>query len=286
MGLEPQAVKTEQDADVVVGIASGQSVEASQGTAAATAAAWPVKVVDGTDVADVSTIGSAAKTKGLTAVVAKATASTESVDEGDARHLSTDLAGNLRVTLSSGSVDTELPNAAALADGAANPTTPTVGAGALLFNGSTWDRMRGDTTNGLKVDVSRVSGNVATVPGGPTTPTMEYDSGSSIAANGGTDTLDSASITSGTKKLHKVRFASTAQCQADLVKVSNGVEGAVIATLVTSNSHPVDELLLPHPDFCTLANTAGADNFRLKVTNLEPLGGATANAYATFFVSE
>jgi hypothetical protein len=36
--------------------------------------------------------------------------------------------------------DTELPAAAALADGASNPTTPTVGSAGLVFNGTTWDR--------------------------------------------------------------------------------------------------------------------------------------------------
>jgi hypothetical protein len=50
-------------------------------------------------------------------------------------------------------VDSELPAAAALADGAANPTTPTVGAGGLLWNGTTWDRAKGDTTNGAYVNV-------------------------------------------------------------------------------------------------------------------------------------
>lgn len=39
-------------------------------------------------------------------------------------------------------VNTELPAAAALADGAANPTTPIVGAALLEFNGTTWDRGR------------------------------------------------------------------------------------------------------------------------------------------------
>lgn len=38
-----------------------------------------------------------------------------------------------------------------------------VAAKAMLYNGSTWDRMRGDTTNGLDVDVTRVSGNVSVV---------------------------------------------------------------------------------------------------------------------------
>ena len=40
-----------------------------------------------------------------------------------------------------GVVDTELPAAAALADGAANPTAPTVGAHLLVWNGATWDRL-------------------------------------------------------------------------------------------------------------------------------------------------
>lgn len=45
------------------------------------------------------------------------------------------------------SVDTELPTAAALADGASNPTTPTTGAANLGFNGTTWDRIRSEATN-------------------------------------------------------------------------------------------------------------------------------------------
>ena len=76
--------------------------------------------------------------------------STLSIDDGGA---SITVDGSVSVT---GAVDTELPTAAALADAAANPTTPTVGAAALLFNGVTWDRVRGDTTNGVDVDVTRL----------------------------------------------------------------------------------------------------------------------------------
>lgn len=53
-------------------------------------------------------------------------------------------------------VDSELPAAAALADGAANPTAPAVDAKLAIFNGSTWDRARGDTSNGVDVDVTRL----------------------------------------------------------------------------------------------------------------------------------
>lgn len=44
-------------------------------------------------------------------------------------------------------VDTELPAAAALADTASNPTAPLLGAGALLWNGASWDRARGNAVN-------------------------------------------------------------------------------------------------------------------------------------------
>lgn len=56
--------------------------------------------------------------------------------------------------------DTEFPAAAALADATANPTTTSVAAMDHFYNGATWDRMRGDITNGLDVDVTRVSGTV------------------------------------------------------------------------------------------------------------------------------
>jgi hypothetical protein len=56
-----------------------------------------------------------------------------------------------------GPVDTESAAGAALADATANPTTVLYGAALELFNGTTWDRVRGDTTNGLDVDVTRLS---------------------------------------------------------------------------------------------------------------------------------
>jgi len=73
----------------------------------------------------------------------------------------------------SGAVDTELPAAAALADGVANPTVPTVGAFASVFNGTTWDRVRGDT---LGVNVSRAAAAAtaatSTVPGSASSVTL------------------------------------------------------------------------------------------------------------------
>lgn len=73
----------------------------------------------------------------------------------------TDAGGSLTVdgTVSiSGTVtvDSELPAAAALADNLGNPTTPLLGGCLCLFDGTQWLRARGDTTNGLDVDVTRL----------------------------------------------------------------------------------------------------------------------------------
>lgn len=59
----------------------------------------------------------------------------------------------------SGSVtaDTELPAAAVLADTTANPTTTSVGALGLMYNGTTWDRIRGATATGLLVNISNAT---------------------------------------------------------------------------------------------------------------------------------
>lgn len=74
-------------------------------------------------------------------------------------------------------VDTELPAAAALSDATANPTAPMVGAAVMVYDGSQWLRPRGDTANGLDVDVTRVSGNVTVVQATGTNLHAVIDSG-------------------------------------------------------------------------------------------------------------
>jgi hypothetical protein len=120
--------------------------------------------------------------------------------------------------------DTELAAAAALSDTFANPTTAPVGsfnmhwdttqwqrsrgglgdgAGAggmanvlpMLYNGSTHDRFRGDTTNGLDVDVTRVTGTV-TIAGAVT------NAGTFAVQESGTQVqVDDAAFTPATSKV-------------------------------------------------------------------------------------
>jgi len=60
-------------------------------------------------------------------------------------------------------VDTELPAAVALAENAANPTVPAVGAFQMVFDGVTWDRAAGTSADGALVNLG--ANNDVTVTG-------------------------------------------------------------------------------------------------------------------------
>jgi hypothetical protein len=77
--------------------------------------------------------------------------------DGQSCALLVDSVGRLVIsgTISVGSVDlSEFPAAAALSDAFANPTTSSVGAMDMLWNGATWDRWPGTAAAGGKVQVS------------------------------------------------------------------------------------------------------------------------------------
>jgi hypothetical protein len=59
-------------------------------------------------------------------------------------------------------VSTELPDAATLADGAANPTAPMVGANEQLYNGTTWDRKRNNLQGALLASAARTETQTGT----------------------------------------------------------------------------------------------------------------------------
>lgn len=135
-------------------------------------------------------------------------------------------------------VDSELPAAAAVADGTSDPTAPaviafptvtgssptswdklrsiagradgntgagTIAAGLLQFNGTTFDRVRGDTTNGIDVDVTRIAAGTNTIGG-----------------------VTIATGTSGGASSHKLISAATTN--ATSVKGSAGQVYAIIAS--------------------------------------------------------
>lgn len=158
------------------------SGDVDQGAPNTTANAWPIKVTDGTDLADVTAAGAlkvdgsavtqpvsdaggsltvdspqlpgalgangGLKIEGVasgTVVPVSDGGGTITVDDGGLSVSVDD--GGLSLTVD-GSVtaDTELPAAAALADAAANPTAPAVDSRPSVYNGATWDRLRGNTS--------------------------------------------------------------------------------------------------------------------------------------------
>jgi len=83
---------------------------------------------------------------------------TDTIRDKDRTGVKTQIQG---LDLNIGGGSEVLQTAAALADATANPTVPAWAMMGMLYNGTTWDRMRGDTTNGLDVDVTRLPGSPA-----------------------------------------------------------------------------------------------------------------------------
>lgn len=158
--------------------------------------------------APLSTTGGGTEATALRVTVASDSTGVLSVDDNGG---SLTVDGTVGV---SGVVDTELPAAAALADAAANPTTPTVGAASLVFNGTTWDRARGDTGNGLDVDVTRL-------------PAL-------VAGTANIGDVDVASIAAGDNNIGNVDIASLPV--ASTATLANVADSASSVTLLAANA--------------------------------------------------
>ena len=101
-------------------------------------------VTPGTSAAHLGKAEDAAHTTGDTGVAALSkrtdTAASSAGTDGDYATLNTDSTGRLWT-------NTEMPDAAALADNTSNPTVPGVAAFLMCYDGSTWDRCQGGLTD-------------------------------------------------------------------------------------------------------------------------------------------
>lgn len=79
------------------------------------------------------------------------------VADGDAVRAFFDTLGQLGVVIRGTDGALLLPDRAAMGDGASNVSLSRIAAWLHLYNGSTWDRLRGDTTYGMDVDVTRMA---------------------------------------------------------------------------------------------------------------------------------
>ena len=181
-------------------------------------------------------------------------------------------AGTITSIVGTVTVDSELPAAAVLADGTTNPTVPGVGAFAMGYNGSTWDRIRTANTGRLQVDV--ITG------GGTNTPTAPVNAYVTIAGltAGSTDHLTTPEAAA--KKLAAVEVWASVAYKAFLYTVDNGVESTNPLVVGGGQAFETFQYKPSHISYATLGTNAGLDAFRIKITNLDDANAA--DAYASF----
>lgn len=134
----------------------------------------------------------------------------------------------------------KFPSAAALTDAFANPTTTGVAAFLMGWNGTTWDRLKSTTANGLVVDVSRVQGTVAV-----TQSTSPWVTSRNWTLSSGTDSV--AAVQSGTWNITNitgtVSLPTGAATEATLAKLTltqgsttSGQSGPLVQAAVTTSN--------------------------------------------------
>lgn len=140
------------------------------------------------DTSNLSVVGSGTEATAIRVTIATDSTGVLSIDDNGSTISIDDGGGAITVDGSvsvTGAVDTELPTAAALADNTSNPTTTSVGVFPHWYDGATWDRALGDSTNGLLVNLG--SNNDVTVTG---TVAATQSGTWTLGANSGVDIGD------------------------------------------------------------------------------------------------
>jgi hypothetical protein len=161
-----------------------------------------------------------------------------------------------------------LDTASALADATANPTTALRGALTMFYNGTTWDRARGDTTSGLWVNIK------AAIPAGT-------NAIGKLAANDGVDigdvTINNATLAVTKSGTWDITNAGTFAVQDSQVIADNGgfTDGTTKVFVVGYIYDEVAGTALTEND----AGAARINANRAVVNTLED--GSTRGRYAT-----
>lgn len=187
--------------------------------------------VDGTvAVTGVATAANQSTANGLlttidadTGAISTAAAAIQAAVEGT---LVVDLGANNDVTVT-GTVtaDTELPAAAALADNAANPTAPAVGAFGMVWDGATWDRLPGTSADGVTVNLG--GNNDVTVTGTVTANLSATD-------NAVLDTIDTSTAAAAVSLAVLDDWDEADRCKTNPIVGQAGIQGG--AGTVSANT--------------------------------------------------
>lgn len=119
---------------------------------------YAVAHVEGPDAHDAPATGQPLQVGGVAETTVPA-----AVQDGDAVRAFFDALGQLGVRIHGTDGAMLLPDRAAMGDGASNQSLSRIAAWLHLYNGSTWDRLRGDTTYGMDVDPTRLVGVAAAI---------------------------------------------------------------------------------------------------------------------------
>lgn len=114
-------------------------------------------------------------------------------------------------------VDSELPAAAALSDNFANPTAPGVGAFGMVWDGATWDRQPGTSTDGALVNLG-VNNDV--VVSGTVTVDSELPAAAALAdatANPTVPGVGAFGLGYNGTTWDRIRVANTGRLQVDVI---------------------------------------------------------------------
>ncbi|KKM89337.1 hypothetical protein LCGC14_1249560 [marine sediment metagenome] len=196
-------------------------------------------------------------------------------------HVDADITASVALDVSAATVtvDTEMATAAAATDNFANPTTGGVLGFGMLWDGATWDRMKGDATDGVLVNLGAnndVSFTASTLNGEvavrATTAEVAVDATMNV------DEADTGATTS-----FCVGFDASASVpiKAELQEVTDGV-GTAKVTLFAQAGEPI-HWRAPHRDYFETLFTANAgfDGWRVVVTNKD--SSDAADLYGTIY---
>ena len=151
--------------------------------------------------------------------------------DADYQPLITDSTGRLHT-------NTELPDAAALADNTANPTVPGVGAFLMCWDGATWDRCPGNSAAGLFIQGAVADGG-ASGSGSPVRiGAVDADDGTVRNLNLDELSADAMSVASRyglNTKSHLYGFNGTT---ADRIRTGIGATGTGVLRTVNANNDP------------------------------------------------
>ena len=142
-------------------------------------------------------------------------------------------------------VDSEFPAAAAITDDFANPTTTSVMAMGMWYDGSTWDRALGDSTDGLLVNLG--ANNDVTVPTDPFGVNADAASSTgSISAKLRRLATDLAAVISGSEMQADIVAALPAGTNAiGKLSANSGVDiGDVDVTSIAAGSNLVGDVAI------------------------------------------